>query len=165
MTEQSSSAPVARFTIAGDDVEYARQTYQDAYGGTHFSVAAPDRGFSFRYASIGDERVSLRTSTLDGSLRGEVPHLREYVVSWFRSGTGEVHRGRSSYAGGASLPFLLPSEQRFEFAFSPHRQNLIHFAPDFLEDVASELHAGRPQAVAFDHGATPAPDAVARWRA
>lgn len=163
-TLPGTPGPVQRVTIAGDDLDHARRTYQDAYGGAGFTVSPGDTDFSFRYASAGDDRVSLRTSTMAGHLSGEVPHLKEYVVSWFRSGGGELQRQRSAQVGEVSGPFLLPSEQRFAFSFAPHRQHLVHFSPDFLEGVATEFHAGTPRAVSFDHDALPARDAVTRWR-
>ncbi|PPF76795.1 AraC family transcriptional regulator [Subtercola sp. Z020] len=165
-----------RFTVSGDDVDLARRTYQKAYGGIRFAVSrssgdvagagagnAPG-DFSFRYAHVGDDRVMLRTSTLTGQLSGEIPHLREYVVSWFRSGSGELRRHQVARTGVVSEPFLFPAEQHFAFTFAPHRQQLVAFSTPFLENIATEFHAGPPQAVAFDHDAHPAADAVARWR-
>ncbi|WP_166404610.1 AraC family transcriptional regulator [Labedella endophytica] len=160
----TSEAPLARSTVVGEDVDEARQTYQDAYDGQRFAVHRGTEPFSFRYASVGDDRVSLRTSTLTGHLSGEVPHLRDYVVSWFRSGGGELTRRNHPTSLKATTPFLLPSEQRFAFSFGPHHQNLVHFAPAFLEDIATEFHAGPAQAVSFDHDAMPSDDGIAQWR-
>ena len=86
-------------------------------------------------------------------------------MSWFRSGSGELRRGDRVRTERPDTPFLLPSAQKFALSFAPHQQNLIHFEPHFLEDIATEFHAGRPQAISFDHDVTPVAAAIARWRA
>lgn len=156
---------VRRFTAGGVDIDEARSTYEQAYNGTRFTARPGTDPFSFRYAYVGDERMTFRTSTTTGTLSGEVAHLSDYVVAWFRTGTGEIRRLERTRSGIDADPFLLPSQHRFEFSFGPHRQNLIHFDARFLEDVATEFHPGEPLPVFFDHDAHPARDALERWRA
>ncbi|WP_230672760.1 helix-turn-helix transcriptional regulator [Rathayibacter sp. Leaf248] len=153
-----------RFEVTGVDPEAASAVYADAYGGGRFRVAPGAGAFSFRYAFRGSERVTLRTSDCAGALSGEVPHLREYVVGWFRAGGGALTLRPFTRTGAASAPFLFPAERHFGLDFLPHRQNLIHFAPAFLEDVATESHAGPRRPVSFDHEADPDPSVLARWR-
>lgn len=153
-----------RFEAAGDDPEQASAVYSEAYGGGRFRVAPLARGFSYRYAFRGSDRVTLRTSDCAGALVGEVPHLREYVVGWFRAGSGTLNLRPFTRTGRSSAPFLLPAERQFGLEFQPHRQSLVHFAPGFFEDVATESHAGPRQPVSFDHEADPDPGMIARWR-
>ncbi|NQX26657.1 AraC family transcriptional regulator [Microbacteriaceae bacterium VKM Ac-2854] len=155
---------VTRFVQLGHDPREAIRVYQDAYGGARFDALRADAPFSFRYAGVGDDRVSLRSSTCTGHVIGEVPHLHDYVVSWFRAGTGELRRASAAQSTATSALFLLPAGQRFALQLGPHQQSLVHFARAFLEDVATEFHAGPPQAVAFDLDALPAADAIGRWR-
>jgi len=152
-----------RFESAGADPDQASAVYSQAYGGGTFRVAPLAQGFSYRYAYRGSDRVTLRTSDCAGGLVGEVPHLREYVVGWFRAGGGRLTL-RPFTRTGASAPFLLPAERQFGLDFQPHRQSLVHFAPGFLEDVATESHAGPRQPVSFDHEADADPGMLARWR-
>ncbi|MWV48048.1 helix-turn-helix domain-containing protein [Rathayibacter sp. VKM Ac-2803] len=154
-----------RFEASGENPDQASAVYADAYGGGTFRVAPASRDFSFRYAYRGSERVTLRTSDCAGGLIGEVPHLREYVVGWFRAGGGVLNLRPFTRTEASSAPFLFPAERQFGLDFRPHRQNLIHFAPGFLEDVATESHAGPRQPVSFDHEADPDPTVLARWRA
>lgn len=153
-----------RFQTLGTTPEEAASAYRNAYGG-RFDVTPASRDFSFRYAVLGNDRLTLRTSSCAGTTRGEVPHLQDYVVSWFRFGSGLLDWHRFTRRGTTSAPFLFPLEQRFGLDFAPHRQNLIHFAPDFLEGVATEFHAGPRQRVSFDHEADADPGVLARWRA
>lgn len=159
------SGPERRFEAAGADPAEASAVYAEAYGGGSFRVDPGSRGFSFRYAYRGSERVTLRTSDCAGALTGEIQHLREYVVGWFRAGGGQLNLRPFTRTGAASSPFLLPAERQFGLAYQPHRQNLVHFAPGFLEDVATESHSGPRQPVSFDHEADADPGVLARWRA
>ncbi|PPF18458.1 MULTISPECIES: helix-turn-helix transcriptional regulator [unclassified Rathayibacter] len=154
-----------RYEASGDDPSAASAVYSEAYGGGEFRVAPLQRGFSYRYAVRGSDRVTLRTSDCSGALTGQVPHLKEYVVGWFRAGGGRLNLPPFTRTGALSAPFLFPAERQFGLEFEPHRQNLIHFAPGFLEDVATETHAGPRQPVSFDHGADADPGVLARWRA
>lgn len=163
-TDENTAALCRRFEATGRDPGLASAHFETAYGGRRFRVVPAHGDFSFRYAYVGDDRLTLRASECAGTLTGEVTHLTEYVVAWFRMGTGSVHLGGDSRRGATSAPFLLPSEQPFALNFEAHRQNLIHLAQPFLEDVASEFHAGPRQRVAFDHMAEPVTGAVERWR-
>ncbi|NQX13876.1 AraC family transcriptional regulator [Microbacteriaceae bacterium VKM Ac-2855] len=154
-----------RFVESGENPEEAVRVYRDAYDGMRFDVRRAEEDFSFRYAGVGDERVSLRSSTCTGRLAGEVPHLRDYVVSWFRTGSGELRRGAAAPVTASTAPFLLPPGQHFALRFTPHRQNLVHFERAFLEDIATEFHAGPPQTVSFDLDVAPSAEAIGRWRA
>ena len=152
-----------RFQTQGTTPEQAAAAYRKAYGG-RFTITPASRDFSFRYAFLGNDRLTLRTSSCAGSMTGDVPHLRDYVVSWFRFGSGLLNWPRFTRHGTTSEPFLFPLERRFDLAFAPHRQNLIHFVPEFLEGVATEFHSGPRQRVSFDHEADADPGALARWR-
>jgi AraC-like DNA-binding protein len=156
---------VRRSEHTGADPVEAAAVYQEAYSGENFSIEPDAGGFSYRYASIGDERVTLRSSTLSGALTGEVPHLRQYVVSWFRSGGGSVIARSRARRPVRSEPFLLPTEQPFALAFDAHLQSSIHIGQAYLEDVATEFHGGTRQPVAFDLDADPDRGLLAEWRA
>jgi AraC-like DNA-binding protein len=153
-----------RFRLSGTDLDEACARYQEIWGGRDFRGEPVGSSFSYRYASAGDERMTLRTSTFSGRIGGEVPWLGEYVVSWFREGSGAVQHRRGRQASRASDPFTLPPELPFDLAVEPHVLNLVHVAPGFLEDTATELHGGPSQLVVFDHTAEPQPAAVETWR-
>jgi AraC-like DNA-binding protein len=150
---------------ATDDLLDACARLQDIYGGRHFRARRADEAFVFRYASAGDERLSLRTATFLGHLQGDVPWSKDYVVSWLRSGTATIehHGGQLTSLGGQ--PFLIPSETSFSFMMTPHRNNMVHADATFLEDLATEIHGGPSQRIVFDHTATPTPEALVAWRA
>ncbi|MBM7389715.1 AraC-like DNA-binding protein [Clavibacter michiganensis] len=148
---------------AGACTGEADDVYRAAYGGD-LATSAGDSPFSYRYASVGNDRVSLRTSELSGRIRGEVPNLTDYVVGWFRTGSGSLQLRDHQRAGTVEAPFLLPTERAFRLDFRPHRQNLIHLGPAFLEDIATERHGGPARHVSFDHHSDANPWALAAWR-
>lgn len=161
---RSHAAPVQKFSVAGEDPEQARQILTEAYDGARFVVTRGEERFSFRFASVGDDRVTLRTATIAGHVSGEVPRLDEYVVTWFQSGGGRIQRRDAAPVDLPNAPFLLPFEQRYTFTLTPHRQNSVHFASSFLEDIATEIHAGARQTVSFDSGTMPSAALTDAWR-
>lgn len=163
-TRTTDSTRYDRFEASGTDLDEACARYSEVFSGARLRAESGSDQVSFRYASAGDERLTLRTSTFSGRLHGDVPFLTDYVVAWFRSGTGVLNHRRGRRETVESAPYLLPSEQAFDLDFTPHRQNLVHLSADFVEDTASELHGGPAQVVAFDHAADPRPEALVRWR-
>ncbi|MFP7832891.1 helix-turn-helix domain-containing protein [Marisediminicola sp. LYQ134] len=153
-----------RFESTSTDFDEACASYESIFTGRHFRGSPVDGAFAFRYASMGDANMTLRTSTFPGQLRGEIPHLADYVVTWFREGLSHVSHRHGDHASSRSDPFLLPTERPFDFEFSPHRVNLIHVTPSFLEDTATERHGGPSQAIVFDHTVHPTESAVQSWR-
>lgn len=159
------TAPVRRVSVGGQDPETARRNYEDAYPGIRVNVTRAAEPFSFRWTSVGDDRVTLRSATMTGHVSGELPGLTDYVVSWFQSGGGRIERRDGRTTDIPHAPFLLPFEQRYAFNLTPHRQNSVHFSAAYLEDVATEVHGGARQTLSFDVGAAVSPDAILRWRA
>lgn len=138
------------------------------YLGGALLEATPDSApgappFSFRFASVGDDNVTLRVSTITGSLRGRVSRLDGYVVTWFRDGGGVVATGRSSVDVAPGQPVALPSSSPFSFEARSGRQNLVQVGRVFLDGVATERHGGLSQPITFRHDIALDPRAVADW--
>lgn len=163
-TPRPPLAAVEKVATSGEDPEQARRFFTEAYEGARFTVAQGDEPFSFRYASIGDERVTLRTASVVGHVRGDVPRLDEYVVTWLQAGSGRIRLRGAEPIDLPNAPFILPFERHYAFTLTPHRQNSVHFAPAFLEDIASERGSGDRLPVSFDTAATPSPSRVTAWR-
>jgi AraC-like DNA-binding protein len=149
----------------GDELSEAAVRLEQLYGGRRFRVRAGVDQFQWRYASAGDDRLSLRTSTTTGHVQGEVPWSTEYVMSWFRHGGGTLASRGGSFASIGGEPFLLPAEASFSFTLTPHRNSLVHASAEFLEQVASERHGGPPQRILFQPGPTLSVEALTAWRA
>ncbi|WP_314103092.1 helix-turn-helix domain-containing protein [uncultured Frigoribacterium sp.] len=153
-----------RVQFASDDLEEARGSLESVYDGRQFRARATGEPFAFRFASAGDSRLSLQTGTFTAHLQGIIPWSRDYVMSWFRSGTVTVDYPVGQLTSEGSRPFLTPSETSFAFSMTPHRHGIVHVDASFFEAVASERHAGPPQRIVFDYAAVPTDAALAAWR-
>jgi AraC-like DNA-binding protein len=149
----------------GDDLHQAAARLESLYGGRRFRLRPAAEPFRWRYASAGDDRLSLRTATITGHLQGEVPWSSEYVMSWFRHGSGTLAGRGGSFSSIGGEPFMLPAEASFSFTLTPHRNSLVHASAEFLEQVATERHGGPSQRVLFEPGPTLSAEALATWRA
>jgi AraC-like DNA-binding protein len=160
----ASTAPVQRVSVNGDDPATARRNYERAYEDSRFTVTRGAKPFSFQWMSIGDDRVSLRTATMTGHVTGQTPGLTDYVVSWVQSGGGWIVRRDGQRMSIPRSPFILPFRRPYTVHLTPHRQNSVLFTAGYLEDLATELHAGPSQLISFDLEATPTREAIERWR-
>lgn len=165
LDEPASSEPLfERGEWSTDDMERARSRLEAVYDGRQFRARRIAEPFTFRFASAGDSRLTIQTGLFLGHLQGVIPWSRDYVVSWFRSGSATIDYPPGQLASVGSRPFLTPSETSFSFSMTPHRHGIVHLDADFLEAVATERHGGLPQRIVFDYSAIPTDDQVARWR-
>lgn len=153
-----------RPTITQDPVA-AAAIFATSYEGGNFAVRPLDDAFSFRAASLGGPRVSLHSIECTGEVTGSVPFYSRYAVTWFGVGAGSVTVNCATRHSAAAEPLMLPTERAFDVVLRPTRQNLIHFAPDFLEDMATEIHGRDRQALSFDLAAPVIMDRTGHWRA
>ena len=156
-----------RTAASGDDPAEACTWLEERWSGRDFRATPGADGFSWRYATLGDARLSLHSSTFAGDLEGEVPWLQRYAVAWLREGRSTLDHGSPTtgrHESDGATPFLLPTEHPWTFRTTPHRQQQVHVDAGFLEDVAAEVHGGPSQFVAFDRAHRPTAAAVEAWR-
>ncbi|NIJ05005.1 helix-turn-helix transcriptional regulator [Frigoribacterium faeni] len=162
--DPATPRPFRRSEQGGHDVREAAARLEELYGGRRFRLRPGVEPFRWRYASAGDDRLSLRTATVTGHLEGDVPWSSEYVMSWFRHGRGTLATRGSSFTTIDGEPFLLPAEASFSFTLTPHRNSLVHVSAEFLEQVATERHGGPAQRVLFARAPELPAEALAAWR-
>ncbi|PPF66020.1 AraC family transcriptional regulator [Clavibacter michiganensis] len=162
-----SDAPVEPFlraVMAGSDIDEATASLGAVLEGIRF---APDRRtgtFSYRYAILGGERVTLRTSRIAGTQWAESPQRPEHVVTWYLEGRITVDRGSRSVSSQGQLPFLFPTGRPFQYQASSTRQNCVHLDAGFLEQTATEFHHGPARPLLFEHRSVPSIETAAVWR-
>ncbi|OOB91280.1 AraC family transcriptional regulator [Rathayibacter sp. VKM Ac-2630] len=154
---------VSGFERASRRVDEAVAFYSDGYHGTRFRAEPLPDSFYFRYTALGDERVSIRTSTFRGSIRGEIAPEGEYVVSWLQAGRGVMDVGRDETPLLRARPAVFPTGRPFEFDFGEYDQRLVHVDGPFLEDIAAESTGADPAPLVFDHRAVPRSADVGAW--
>ncbi len=161
---ESPSPALRRGHMAGTDIDEAVARYGALFPGTEFRAAKGPGDFSYRYSFVGDENVTLRSSVFPAEHWGRLPVLPDYVVAWWREGSGAVDVGSHEVRSSGTRPFLLPSGRSFSFRSEPAVQNLVHIDANFLEETAAELHEGRSRPLVFDDTRPPSPEQTTAWR-
>lgn len=151
-----------RSEVRGRDFDEARSLLENEYHGAGFTVAPTGADFAFRYSSVGDEDLTLRGNLFAGSIRGSVRTEGEYIVSWITAGTGALDLTGDTVELVHGQPAVFANDRPAEFAFTDHRQNLMHFDAAFLEGIAAE-HEGVGGPLLFDTRARPTGDALQKW--
>jgi AraC-like DNA-binding protein len=167
MGEQDGSGatpPAFRRAVRGDELDAARDLYEAQYPGEGFRLDQVDRPFEYRYAAVGDDDVSLRTSEFHGTAMGTADAVPEYVVSWLLDGRGTVDVGRDEVALQPLAPRIAPT-RAYSFDFADYRQRLVHIGAAHLERLAAERGDVASGPVTFSHAAPVAEAALRRWRA
>ncbi|MBM7389340.1 AraC-like DNA-binding protein [Clavibacter michiganensis] len=160
----ASTEPFLRAVMSGADIDEATASFGAVLEGIRF---APDRRtntFSYRYAVLGGERVTLRTSRIAGTQWAESPQRPEHVVTWFLEGQVTVDRGSRAVTSRGQLPFLFPTGRPFQYQASATRQNCVHLDAAFLEQTATEFHHGPARPLLFEHRSVPTAETAAVWR-
>ncbi|WP_043675385.1 helix-turn-helix transcriptional regulator [Clavibacter michiganensis] len=160
----TDSPALRRGHMSGTDLGEAVARYAALYPGSEFQATPGTRDFSYRYSFVGDANVTLRSSAFLAEHWGRLPALPDYVVVWWREGSGAVDVGSHEVRSSGSRPFLLPSGRAFDFRFQAGVQNLVQVHAAFLEETAAEAHGGRPRPLVFDHTRPPTPERSSAWR-
>jgi AraC-like DNA-binding protein len=159
-----ATPPAFRRAVHGDELDAARDLYEAQYPGEGFRLDRLDRPFEYRYAAVGDDDVSLRTSEFHGSARGTADAVPEYVVSWLVDGRGTVDVGRDEVALQPLVPRIAPT-RAYSFDFADYRQRLVHVDAAHLERLAAERGDVTSGPVTFFHAAPVGAAALRHWRA
>jgi len=161
---ETAAPALRRGSISGTDIDEAVDRYAALVPGTEFHAGDAPDDFAYRYSFVGDENVTLRSSSFPAAHWGRVPAMSDYVVAWWREGSGAVDVGTHEVRSNGSRPFLFPSGRSFTFRCEPGVQNLVHIDGGFLEETAAEVHDGRPRPLVFDHARPPGVEQTSVWR-
>ncbi|MFT2707166.1 helix-turn-helix domain-containing protein [Clavibacter zhangzhiyongii] len=156
--------PFLRAVMAGSDTDEATATFAPVLDGIRFARDRRSDSFSYRYALLGSERVTLRTFRVGGPHWADGAALSEHVVTWFLEGRITVDRGSRAYSSSAQLPVLLPTGRPFQYQATATRQNCVHLDAAFLEQTATEFHHGPARPLLFEHRSLPSAETAAVWR-
>jgi AraC-like DNA-binding protein len=154
-----------RFAVEGRDLDEARDIYSEAYNGSGFHVERSGLDFSYRHTIAGDDEMTLRTSTIVGTIIGTVQPKDEYIVSWISTGSGVMDIGGDETALVFGRPAMFPTGKRYAFHFADVHQNLVQFDARFLERIAAERNGTAPGPLHFHHQIVPDNEQLARWKA
>lgn len=95
-------------------------------------------GFRFRYRSVSDGRVSLRTTGTTAPFAGHLAPERQYVLAWTVEGGTVVDPGRPGEVTMLpSVPIAFPADREFAVECVAGTLHSVHFGADYLEAVAA----------------------------
>lgn len=151
-----------RLGAHGRDPDEALSTLAPFYSGREWSSSGDPKRYSYRYAAVGDGSMTLHTSRMQGSIRGEVPPSDQIVTQWIVSGRASVDVGRAEMPMVAGRPQLFPDDRPFVFDYHDYDQKLVHLDRGLVAGIAAERGAD-PEALRFDHTAVPTAASTALW--
>lgn len=154
---------LVQISMSGDDPAQATAFLSSMYAGEHWSAAPTSEPFRFRYAAVGDDRLSLRRSQMRGVARGDATTEKDIVVQWIDHGASRIDVERDEVRPEAGRPAIYPVGRRFRVEYSDCDQRLVHVDRALVLDVAAERYES-PEDMAFDHRAVPTAHSVQRWR-
>lgn len=150
-----------RLETEGDRRDQALADLPGLYAGTQWDAHGDPARFAYRYAAIGDGAMTLRTSRMRGSLRGDITESDAYVVQWLVSGHATVDVGRDDIELVPGAPLLFPADRTFVFDFHDYDQKLVHLERSVVARIATERGYIGP--IRFDHRGSPSSAASALW--
>lgn len=152
-----------RIEAHGGSPDQAMAMLPPLYEGATWSSSVTDRSYSYHYAAVGDDAMTLRTSRMHGRIRGDIPPGDDYVVQWITRGRAIVDAGRDEIPLHLGRPQLFPAHRAFVFDFADYDQRLVHLNRARVDEMAYERHGIAPGTVRFDHRRTPTAAASGLW--
>lgn len=157
-------SPGVRVEAAGSSPDDAMATLPGIHAGKHWTSAATDRPYGFRYVAVGDERLTLRRSEMQGSIRGEVHIGGDYVVHWLTAGSLVLDTLGDPAPVRWMRPNLSPEGEHFVFEAADYDARLVHLNRDLVHDVAAEQTGSAVDRLRPLARSVPDVHALARWR-
>ncbi|MGN8049921.1 helix-turn-helix domain-containing protein [Curtobacterium sp. 22159] len=134
----------------GTDPEEALAFYSGVYDGHDMAMEPDGQPFGFRYRATGDDRVTLRTSSVTAHRSGVLAPERQYLLAWSIEGGIVVDADRDDAVTlRPGVPVMYPAGRPFHASAPPGTQHLVHFDADFLEAVAVAGTDEAPAPLAF----------------
>ncbi|WP_144709852.1 AraC family transcriptional regulator [Curtobacterium pusillum] len=163
MRNTENPGPSSLVSVGGSDTDAAVADLAGMYAGRAWHSGRTDGEYWYRYVGIGDDRMSIRRSQMQGSLRGDAAVEGEVVVQWIDAGTASIDAGRDEVRMQPGVPTLFPVEKRFSIDYRDWDQRLVHLDRDLVLDVAAEQYLV-DGAVDFERTTPPSAESVAEWR-
>lgn len=148
----------------GRNLDEAVGFYERVYASPDIHIgSAVDDGFSWRYRAIGDEDLTIGTSSVAARRWGIINSDGQYILAWATGPGITLDVGsRTPTVMLPNTPVMYPAGRPFRFDALPTTQHLVRFDGVFLEAIAAAYHHAPPGPLTFE--STPSPTAVARLR-
>ncbi|MDY1004563.1 helix-turn-helix domain-containing protein [Curtobacterium sp. CFBP9011] len=155
--------PRTVFETSGADLDAARSMFEQTYEASGFLPERTERAFGYRFRTVGDQAMSLRSTRFDARMVGDVDSGDQISVAWVTDGGGVLDVGRDEVALTPGRPVVFPVGRPYRFDLADVRQSVVQFDRTFLERVAAEAYGTEPGTLVFDHTVVPGAEAVRAW--
>lgn len=155
--------PRTVFETSGADLDAARSMFEQTYEASGFLPERTERAFGYRFRTVGDQTMSLRSTRFDARMVGDVDSGDQISVAWVTDGGGVLDVGRDEVALTPGRPVVFPVGRPYRFDLADVRQSVVQFDRTFLERVAAEAYGTEPGTLVFDHTVVPGAEAVRAW--
>ncbi|WP_066520704.1 helix-turn-helix transcriptional regulator [Curtobacterium ammoniigenes] len=136
--------------IHGSDPEAAAAMYAEAYESTHVRFEPIMDDFAYSYRVTGDDRVTLRSSSIAATRSGSPRGLRQYILGWSNQHTFTVDDDAfGTVAVDRGVPIMLPLGRAVRVSAPSGTMQFVHIDAGFLEDVAALMTGEPPESLSL----------------
>ncbi|PZE64763.1 helix-turn-helix domain-containing protein [Curtobacterium sp. MCBD17_021] len=160
----SVEQPLVHVDHRGFAIDEAVAFYEGVYSSHDIHIGEPAaEGFSWRYRAVGDDDVTVGTSSVAARRWGTIEPGDDYVLAWASAPGIRLDTGSADpIEMQPGVPVMYPAGRAFAFDAAPTAQHVIRFDRSFLESVAAAREGDLPAPLRFARD--PDPDALHRLR-
>jgi AraC-like DNA-binding protein len=160
----SVEQPLVHVDRRGCAVDEAVAFYERVYSSRDISIGqAAAEGFSWRYRVVGDDAVTVGTSSVAARRWGTIEPGDDYVLAWASAPGIRLDTASSDPVDMLpGVPVMYPAGRSFTFDAAPTVQHVIRFDRTFLDSVAAARQGDLPAPLQFARH--PDPDALQRLK-
>ncbi|WP_146243578.1 helix-turn-helix domain-containing protein [Curtobacterium sp. MCBD17_008] len=153
----SVEQPLVHIDRRGSAVDEAVAFYERVYSSRDISIGrAAAEGFSWRYRLVGDDAVTVGTSSVAARRCGTIEPGDDYVLAWASAPGIRLDTASSDPVDmQPGVPVMYPAGRAFAFDAAPAAQHVIRFDRAFLESVAAARQGDLPAPLQFARQADP----------
>ncbi|WP_420368433.1 helix-turn-helix domain-containing protein [Curtobacterium sp. L1-20] len=124
--------------LVGTDVDQALAFFSGDYDFRAPRVRRTRAQAHWDFASVGDERMSLRSSRFLVDLQTDSRVDDQFLVAWMRGGSSTITFDGESVALEPGVPVVLPFAATYQLHHRDIALNLVHLDRDFVRAVTGE---------------------------
>ncbi|PZF64253.1 hypothetical protein DEJ33_12580 [Curtobacterium sp. MCPF17_047] len=154
----SVEQPLVHVDRRGIAVDEAVAFYEGVYSSQDIHIGdAASEGFSWRYRAVGDDHVTVGTSSVAARRWGTIDPGDDYVLAWASAPGILLDTGSSDPVEMLpGVPVMYPAGRDFTFRAAPTVQHVIRFDRTFLQSVAAARQGDLPAPLQFARHPDPA---------
>ncbi|PCN47258.1 hypothetical protein Csp2054_13340 [Curtobacterium sp. 'Ferrero'] len=147
-----------RNVVQTDDVDVAARALARTHDVLALDVADDGARFRFEETTVASDRLSLESTSSNGTIAGTIRSGRHVVVTWLKSGRGTIGKHRAPI--GRPILFHQDAEP---FRWISFHLDTLRIDRDVVQTVAAERGGWAPQPLEFKPYHVPEGATLAAW--